>query len=261
MSQVAQIKSYLKYRLHSTSKHGIHSPFIFHLLTEVIQKNEIPLETQKIEQLRNALLKDDRSIRITDYGAGSKVNSAKERKVKNIVKNSTHPKKDLLLFYRLLQHFQPKTLLELGTSLGISAAYIASAVPKSQLITLEGCAETAAIAKENFKKLHLQNVACAVGKFEDNLTPVLNNLNQLDFVFFDGNHQKEPTLNYFEMCSEKAHNDSLFIFDDIHWSEGMEAAWEKIKQHEKVQVTIDLFRFGLVFFRKEQRKQDFVIRY
>ena len=84
--------------------------------------------------------------------------------------------------------------------------------------------------------------------------------NKYDLIFFDGNHQKEATLNYFETLLETAHNDSVFIFDDIYWSKNMTDAWETIKNHQKITVTIDTFFWGFVFFRKEQLKEHFTIR-
>jgi predicted O-methyltransferase YrrM len=88
----------------------------------------------------------------------------------------------------------------------------------------------------------------------------LNSLPKLDLVFFDGNHQKVPTLDYFHHCLTKAHENSIFIFDDIHWSSEMDEAWQQIQGHEQVSLTIDLFQFGLVFFRKGIAKQHFTLR-
>jgi predicted O-methyltransferase YrrM len=79
-------------------------------------------------------------------------------------------------------------------------------------------------------------------------------------VFVDGNHQKEATLRYFKLCLPKVHENSLLIFDDIYWSRGMKEAWNEIKAHPEVTVTVDLFWIGLVYFRKGQVKEDFVIK-
>jgi len=93
------------------------------------------------------------------------------------------------------------------------------------------------------------------------LSAVITPPDVIDLVYFDGNHQKEPTLNYFHTCLQKAHKNSLFIFDDIHWSDGMEEAWEQIKKHDRVHLTIDLFQFGIVFFEKEMPKQHFILKF
>ena len=160
-----------------------------------------------------------------------------------------------------MDNFQPETGLELGTSLGISSAYIAKANATSSFTTIVGCSEIAAIAKENFASLNIKNVQQIIGNFDDELPKYLNRTEKLDFVFFDGNHRKEPTLNYFKQCLAKANDNSVFVFDDIYWSSEMKEAWTEIKKHERVTVTIDLFFLGIVFFRKEQARQDFILRF
>ena len=181
-----------------------------------------------------------------------------------IAERSAKNKKYCKLLFRLAYYFKPTTVLELGTSLGISTAYLASANPNSKVITIEGCPNTAQEAKKNFESLGLANIESLIGNFEDVLTTNIERLTsngKLDFAFFDGNHKREHTLKYFTQCLESTHNNSVFIFDDIHWSDEMEEAWEEIKSHPKVSVTIDLFFLGLVFFRKEQAKENFIIRY
>jgi predicted O-methyltransferase YrrM len=261
VSKTFQAKTYLSYLLKAKSLHGTHSPFVYQLLDKVIyDKNQKP-EFKDIEKLRKDLLKDKREISITDLGAGSSVNSSKKRKVKDIAKNSAKAPKLAQLLFRLVQYFQPENILELGTSLGISTAYLSKANEQAKVTTIEGCPETAKVAQENFSKLNLENVNLLQGNFDDVLPQHLAQIEKLDFVFIDGNHQEKPTIDYFEKCLEKSHDDSIFIFDDIHWSAGMEAAWTHIKAHEKVTVSLDLYFIGIVFFRKEQVKEDFVVRF
>lgn len=259
--RVVFLIKYWGYRLGSDTKHDIHSPFIFDLLTKIIEDKSQFEVFQKIENLRQELLKSDVEILVNDLGAGSSVNSSSKRKVKDIARIAAKPKKYAQLLYRIVNYFKPQVILELGTSLGISTLYQALANPDSKLITIEGCAETAALAKSNFAKENAGNIEQIVGNFDQQLSLVLNKVNQVDYVFFDGNHKKEPTLKYFNLCLQKIHNDSIFIFDDIHWSDEMEDAWSTIKAHLQVTVTIDLFFLGIVFFRKEQAKQDFIIKY
>ncbi|MEZ4903606.1 MAG: class I SAM-dependent methyltransferase [Spirosomataceae bacterium] len=169
------------------------------------------------------------------------------------------------LFYRLIQHFNYHTVFDLGTSLGLTTMYLAQANPKANITTFEGCPETAKVAARNFEQWAIASPPLSItiisGNIDETLMPQVAAVQKLDFVFFDANHRYEPTLRYFEQCLQKAHNDSLFIFDDIHWSAEMEAAWAAIKAHPSVTVTIDLFAVGLVFFRKQQPKQDFVLRW
>ena len=200
-------------------------------------------------------------LNCTDLGAGSYLQNTRSKSISEIVHAAAKPEKYAQLLFRFVNYFQPATILELGTSLGISAAYMAAANSKSKLITIEGCKDIAAVAKENFIKLELHNIEQVVGNFDDCLPEVLNKIDQLDFAFFDGNHRKLPTINYFEQCLEKAVEGSVFIFDDIYWSDEMKVAWQEIKKNEKVTVTIDLFYFGIVLFRKKQVKEHFVIRF
>jgi predicted O-methyltransferase YrrM len=200
-------------------------------------------------------------LNCVDLGAGSHLQNKTSKSISEIVHAAAKPEKYAQLLFRLVNHFQPATILELGTSLGISSAYMASANSRSKLITIEGCKEIAAIAGQNFKKLELFNIEQLTGNFDDRLPEVLKKIDQLDFVFFDGNHRKIPTINYFEQCLEKASERSVFVFDDIYWSDEMKEAWQEIKNNDRVTVTIDLFYFGILFFRKEQVKEHFVIRY
>ena len=128
------------------------------------------------------------------------------------------------------------------------------------MITIEGCPNTAAVAGLNFRALGLDNVQLEVGNFDDILPGILKSQTQLDFVYIDGNHRKDATLNYFEWCLPKVHENSMLIFDDIYWSEGMKEAWAEIKRHPQVTVTVDLFWIGLVFFKKGQARQDFKLK-
>lgn len=207
------------------------------------------------------LLGNKRTIEVKDFGAGSSVLKTNTRKVKDIVRHSAKPAKYAQLLFRLVNYFQPKTILELGTSLGISTLYLAMANSKTKVISIEGSETIATLARENFKLLNVENIELIIGNFDKVLPAQLQKINCADFVFFDGNHRKTPTLSYYEQCLHYAHNNSVFVFDDIHWSQEMEEAWQTIKQHPRVTITIDLFFMGLVFFKTEQAKEHFVLRF
>jgi len=165
------------------------------------------------------------------------------------------------LLFRIARYFQPSVMVELGTSLGISTLYLAMGYPSGQITTIEGCQETSAMAKKNFQLLGLSNVKQFIGSFEDVLPIVLHDLGKVDLIFIDGNHRKGPTLQYFYQCLQHIHDDSVLILDDIHWSDEMEEAWNEIRLNPSVTITIDLFRMGLVFFRKGLSKEDFILHF
>jgi len=261
MFNIALTTNYIKHILSAKTRHGTHSPFVYNLVDKVIYDFKDKPEYHAVEKLRESLLQDERSITVTDLGAGSHVNNQGKKKVKSIAKNALKPKKLAQLLYRLAKEFQPKSLIELGTCLGVTTAYFSKALSHAKIVTMEGCPQTASVAQENWDKLSLKNIEISVGNFDNTLPELIDQQDQLDFVFIDGNHRKEATLNYFNLCLPKLHEDSVIIFDDIYWSKGMAEAWENIKAHPDVTVTVDLFWIGLVFFRSGQAKQDFTIRF
>jgi len=251
-----QVIAYIKFLFRSTNQHGVHSPFVYNLLTQSLYLQEKKPAFKKIQDYYKAVLSDDKFIKVTDFGAGSRVFKSNKRQVAAIAKNAGISLKRAILLNKLVSYFQFKNGLELGTSVGISSASIAMN-NKIQLNTLEGCPETAKIAQKYFKEFNLKNIDLQIGEFS---TLVNAFTEKIDFIYFDGNHQKEPTLKYFNQLLPLAHNNSVFIFDDIHWSKEMEEAWEDIKANPKVRVTIDSFFWGIVFFRKEQEIEHFTIR-
>ena len=260
-----QLFAFLRYwLLRSGNAHGLHSPFVFNLYTTIIRHSGQYAAYAKVEKRRQELLASQQVLEVTDFGAGSQVAGVggRRRSVRDIARHAAKPPRLAQLLFRLVNHFQPATILELGTSLGLTTAYLALADSRSQVLTFEGCPNTAAVARETFARLDIQNVRLIEGNLDATLPATLASLAQpLDFVFFDGNHRYEPTLRYFEQCLANAHDNSVFVLDDIHWSAEMERAWEAIKAHPSVTVTIDLFYVGLVFFRKKQRREDFWLRY
>ena len=256
-------KKYLHYYLTASNGkgHGVHSPFVFDFIKNVLNDKKNYECYHSIENLRKELLRDKRVIDVEDFGAGSLAVPNKEKKVSDIARSFLKPKKFAQLLFRIVQYYKPHNIVELGTSLGITTAYL-GANKTSEVYTLEGSKNTAAIAQENFQKPGLQNVKIIQGNFDDILPLLLSQLQKLDLAFIDGNHRKEPTLKYFQQLLQRSTGESIFIFDDIHWSAEMEEAWKEIQQHPSVTLTIDLFFIGLIFFKKDfKAKQHFMIRF
>jgi predicted O-methyltransferase YrrM len=252
------LNAYLRYRRTAVGRHSVHSPFVFELLTKVFPpQKEDELDAHIAEEWRTECINNHQLIRVTDFGTGR----PGPRKISSIARHAAKRPPQGQLLHRIVRYFEPENLLELGTSLGITTLYQATAAPFEKFITLEGCPETAAVAQQAFLQ-HRLNIEVRTGEFENTLLPALQSLGKADYIFFDGNHRKVPTLHYFETALPFAHNNSLFIFDDIHWSNEMEEAWETIRSRPEVRLSIDLFHFGLVFFREEQKeKEHFVLRF
>ncbi len=257
-------RRYAKYYLTASNSkgHGMHSPFVFDLITKVLNDDRHFYAYESVETLRASLLTDPKEITIEDFGAGSRVRKSNRRKVSDIAASSLKPKKFGQLLFRIADHYSPSTILELGTSLGITTAYFASASKGSKVLTMEGAEEVAKLAMQNFKTLELDNIEMIIGNFDVTLPVAIQKAGSIDLAFVDGNHRYEPTMRYFTALLPSLHNHSILIFDDIHWSAEMEKAWEEIKSHESVTLSVDLFFIGIILFRKENKaKEHFTIRF
>jgi predicted O-methyltransferase YrrM len=255
---------YFHYYLGASSKkgHGIHSPFVFGFIKNVLNRKTSSAISKPIESLRRALLNDRTPIDIQDYGAGSASRSKKTRTISSIVKTAAKSPRYAQLLSRIVSHYKPMNILELGTSMGITTSYLALGNPQGRVITIEGSPLIASKAVSNFQQLEITNVRVVPGIFEEVLDDVLKEMPFPDLVFIDGDHRYQPTINYFNKLLSHVRNDSMLIFDDIHWSREMEEAWKTISLHPEVRCTIDLFFIGIVLFRQEFReKQHFCIRY
>jgi predicted O-methyltransferase YrrM len=266
-----QIKSYLQFLWHSKNEHAVHSPFVFNLLTKCFYDKKFKSEYVVLKNYRNELLQNKNTIEITDFGAGSHVFKSNTRQIAKIARTAGISPKRARLLFRIANYFQPDTVLEIGTSLGLATSALSLGNPKASIVTLEGCTETAKQAQLQLQKFSCNNVECVVTEFKSFLEKKYSSTNSttehlklntdyFSLIYFDGNHSKKATLDYFELLLPTITNETVWIFDDIHWSKEMEEAWEVIIKHPKVTVSIDTFQWGLVFFRYEQPKQHFIIR-
>lgn len=249
---------YIKFWLKSTNQHGVHSPFVYNLITKCFYDKTKYSDYKLLKAYRHNLLKSKETIEVTDLGARSRVMKHNTRSISKITKTAGSTLKRNQLLYRIIKYLNIESTLELGTSLGISTYAMVLANSKNNIITVEGCPNTISYTKSIFKNLNVDDPIFKQGSFKS-IIPKLEQPH-FDLIFFDGHHDKEATIGYFQFLLDKIHNDSVFIFDDIYWSKGMTEAWEFIKNHPKVKVTVDTFFWGFVFFRKEQEKQHFTIR-
>ncbi|MGC4039667.1 MAG: class I SAM-dependent methyltransferase [Flavobacterium sp.] len=254
------LKAYIRFLWNSKNEHGVHSPFVFSLVTKCFYDKKNYPEYSILKDYRRSLLENKNTIEVTDFGAGSRVFKNNVRRIDQIAKNAGISKKRAELLFRIANYFQPENTLEIGTSLGLATAALSSGGKNAKITTLEGCPQTSAVAQKQFEEFGLNNIKLEVTEFSAYLKSQQPTTGNRQLIYFDGNHSKKATLEYFELLLPTITNETVWIFDDIHWSAEMEQAWETIKQHPQVTVTIDTFQWGLVFFRREQPKEHFVIR-
>ena len=253
-----QIKQYIKFLLKSTNQHGVHSPFVYQFVTKCLYDKKKYDAYKKLQNYRKTLKNSKAELDITDLGEGSKTLGNEVRKVSQMVSTSSSTKKEARLLYRVAKYFKLSSVLELGTSLGVGTYAFALANENSKIITIEGCKNTSNFTQSQFQDLGIDNTYFNIGAFSFEIEKLEQK--HFDCIYFDGHHNKEATIQYFEALIPKVHNDSIFIFDDIYWSKEMTEAWDYIKAHKAVTVTVDCFHLGFIFFRKEQAKEHFRIR-
>ena len=253
------IKSYLNFLWKSKNEHGVHSPFVFDLVTKCFYDKKQYPEYSILNNYRKSLLLNKNTIDVTDFGAGSRVFKSNTRAINQIAKTAGISSKRAELLFRITNYFQPETILEIGTSLGLATSALALGNKNAKIITLEGCPETMNQCQLQLQKFNINNVETVVTEFSTFLKTEIKNCDW-KLIYFDGNHSKQATLEYFELLLPTITNESVWIFDDIHWSSDMENIREIIQKHPKVTVTIDTFHWGIVFFRTEQNKEHFTIR-
>ena len=286
-----RVSSWLKHQLtaRNTGGHGVHSPYLFEWVRMVMSDKNTYYVWDEIEEIRQEMLKDTRELEFVDYGSGgplptspSKGRSANMRRVCDIAKGSLARRKDAQLLARLVgwlgrplltspsrggigdeasEDRNGLTIVELGTSLGVTTAYLAAMDSRNKVVTYEGCPAVAEVARANWEKLGLSNIACVVGEITvDSLQLAVDRLSGIDVAFIDANHTCEATLTYFNALASRVHEKSVVVVDDIHYNEDMEKAWKAICADERVTTTMDLYRMGLVFFDKHYWRKHYKMR-
>ncbi|MBU2527220.1 MAG: class I SAM-dependent methyltransferase [Bacteroidetes bacterium] len=259
MKRILVRLQYLWYWIKASNAHGLHSPYVFDFYNRVLHPKNKKDACYPIENLRKSLLQNHQIVQVTDWGASSKETKTSDKRISTLAKFAAKPEKYARLLSRIADFCEAKVVLELGTSLGISSMYLAS--DKNRLVyTVEGCPNIAALSQAHFLKLGYKNIRGYTGLFDQVLPEILSET-RADLIFIDGDHRKEATLHYFDMCLAKVSSKTVIIFDDINWSAGMKAAWKEIQKHPKVTVSIDLFYIGIVFLNEELSKQRFVLRF
>ena len=251
---------FLRHWWTAQSRYAVHSPFVYTFVTELLPNRKSPAGT-RIDALRESLSHSEERLEIRDFGAGygGDARPVIHKDVREVVRGSARRRAQGEFLARLTAAYRPERILELGTNLGFSAAYLLSGHPESHLYSLEGAPSLARTAKINLEALGYR-ADIRVGEFGETLPSVLSEGKKLDFVLLDGNHQYAPTVKYFGQIAPQVRDGGLIIVDDINWSAGMRKAWQELRAREEVSVSVDLFWMGLCFLRRNQSKQHFRFR-
>ena len=249
---------FIKYSLIAKGRHGIHSPFVYNLIDQVLRKPISEEVKSRQNRLFKALKNDDSIINFEEFGAGSKY-LKKQRSVKQIVStNSTKNKYGNLLF-RLMEGYKPMNVLEFGTSIGCGTLQLHWGNPEAQLISIEACKETYEFAKKTMAQHQISNhIQLINSTFNDFLEEKI--LVKFDLVFIDGHHDGKRLIDYVKKLEKHTHNDTIFILDDIRWSMDMLNAWNSLVNDEQYHLSIDFFKMGVLIRQSNKRKEHFILR-
>lgn len=250
----------MRYWLDAVNEHSLHPPFIYQLYREVIRPAGTPLPA--VENLRQQLLQRSDTLNMQEMGAGSSISRNRQRSISSIARHSLTPPRFSQLLFRLVCFSEAKTILELGTSLGLNTLYLSAAAPGATVHTIEGCLTTASLAREHFARPKAPNIRLHTGNIDQQLPLLLEkHLNSVDLAYLDANHTYEATIRYFEWLLPQLHAKSVVVVDDIHWSPGMTKAWEQLRRHPSVTLSLDLYEAGLLFFRPGMQPQHYVVEF
>jgi predicted O-methyltransferase YrrM len=262
MQSIRFAAKYLSYYLKAVDEHSLHSPLIYDIYHNVIKNKLVNPYYAAIEDERKFLLANDEEIELNDLGAGTSNKVVKSRKVSNVARKSIAPAKKSRLLHRLINYCKPDIVLELGTCLGINTLYLALEESTSAVYTFEGCHNTADVANKLWQKFDFTDkINLVEGNIDNTLQHFLADINQIDFAFLDANHTYKATMEYFDAINEKVHHQSIVVIDDIHWSSGMQKAWQEIKQKDNVFLSIDLFHVGIILFTPLYIKQHYILEF
>lgn len=257
MNKLKQILDFVSFVFNSTNQHGIHSPYLFDFYNQVISDDRKFYDFEKLEAIRRSYLNNHNELDIVELGAGSSYGNNNSKKISSIAKQQLSGAYQLRTLYRLVDWQQNRltkkalNIIELGASLGLSSFYLASPSKKNKVISFEGNPHFIQFIEFQKKELSYKNLELVEGNFDDTFRAFAQSKKKIDLAFIDGNHRKEATIKYFEWSLDIIHNDSILVFDDIHWSDGMKKAWDTIKNHPRVTASIDLYFMGIVFFRDD----------
>lgn len=260
MDRLHELHHGILHFLRARRRHGIHSPFVYELMDRVLSRPGDISAFAGIERLRSALLQENRALKVTDFGAGSRKNKVPERKIKDIVRYAASEPKQALAIALYCRYTGAETIVELGTNVGIGTAYLAAVNKKAEIFTLEGDPGLAEMAGTHFQQLGMHRISVITGAFEDHLETLLKRCGPVDILFMDGNHRKEPTLLYLKTVLPYLSEDASVIVDDIYWSKEMTEAWREMTREKAFNLTLDFFHFGILKKTKRKEREYFRLR-
>lgn len=256
-NRLHEVKSFFSHLRAARGPHGVHSPFVYKLITEVLRKKNRAQLFGEIEHLRGRLRKSKELIDVADFGAGSRVHRSSKRQIGEIARTVLQPSSHAHALGLLAKHANAEHILELGTSFGITTAHLSALIPACRVYTIEGSESIARVAEKTWNELGLDSIDLTVGSFAEKLSGVLKRMPSVDFVIIDGDHRGEACLEYLNQILPYTSERSVIVLDDIYWSPSMTEAWQKCVMDSRFTLTLDFFDFGVLYQANGRVKEHF----
>lgn len=242
---------FTKFYASAISKYRVHSPFVTTVIDEIIYASKVPPNQENLENIRQSFLNDHRKISTSSFGAPSRVHRSATRSIRQIAQSSLTPRSQAEMLFRIVDYFKPRTMLELGTCLGVTSLYQYAGNPSAIFHTIEGHPELFSEAKKLIDSAQHTRLKAIKGRFADVLPSLLHDIKKVDYAFIDGDHTGEGLKTYLELLLTHTHDGSVIVLHDVHWSGDIAEAWNDLRRDPRITLSIDLFYLGLLFFRKE----------
>ena len=261
-AKIHSLKHYLKYALFSKSKFKIHSPFVFAFITQILEDKGS--EYKALRDKLNQYYKENKIQVSTEGNAGEGSQSLGKRTMSasSFSNKVGLPSKYGKVLHGLIRENNIHSVIELGTSLGISTSYLSSNAAVN-VKTIEANKQVLDVTRQAYQEIgNSKSIHFIHARFDTVLDDLCKAGLANTLIFIDGDHNKEALIRYFNSCLPFIEESTILVFDDIYWSEGMTDSWHEIFQHKKVKLSLDIFRMGIVFFKHTNKeKQHFQVWY
>lgn len=252
------ICEYIKYIAKAKGRHQIHSPFVYELVDVCFSQKVAKKDKKTLARFTSTLYNDKNNYEFDTQGAGSKRKNTFAQ-IKQYATNARTKGKYWTLLYKISTHYKPTRILELGTNFGFGSLAFSLGHPSAEIDTVEGSNILYEINQKNFKNFSNHKIEFHRNTFDTFFDTKPQT--KYDLIFIDGDHTSEKLFKHLKKAIEYAHNETFILIDDIRWSGDMYDAWEQITADKRFNLTIDLFKLGIILLKENKEKEHFIIRY
>ncbi|MDR0542638.1 MAG: hypothetical protein LBH19_10595 [Dysgonamonadaceae bacterium] len=215
---------------------GVHSPFVYNLITKVIEEKSAYYALEEIENFRRQLLKDNDLSLITARETQSAAYGA--------------------LLFRMVNFFKCRNVIEIGSSTGVMGLYLAMASrTRCQCRLLDERQGLAQCIRQFARTHHLSKLQYMEGDYRENIPSLYAELSGADLLFINQLPETMTGSGLMDLCRPLIGRQSILILDGINRSKEMHKIWESLKRDPQSRVMVDLYALGIAFFNDKLPKR------